>query len=487
MNSLAEPVRKTVTRYQMLRPGDRIAVAVSGGADSVALLRLMDELRGELGVTLCVVHFNHQLRGADSDADEEFVAALARDRGLEVIVDRQNVAAAAQNYHWNLEDAARRLRYNFFEEIMARGTATRVATAHTADDQAETALTRMIRGTGLTGLASIYPVRGNIIRPLLEVRRQTLRNYLAAVKQEWREDATNADARRLRARVRQRLLPEIEQNFSKSIVSKLGELAELARDNEAFWTALAEQRYSNIAKRAKTNVCIQINDLLCPMEALQTQQRVAPEAFRALTQRIVRRIYADIAANGGELSRKHVEQVIHLAQNGASGQQAELPGGVRVRREFDRLVFVGAGKYNKNDVKRSQGDYAYDVELPIRGATVVTIPEISRTFYLKVIDWSVRERETTSEGVVLDAERLCTPLILRNWKPGDAYCPSGRHHPHKVARMLIASRINATQRASWPILTSAGRIAWADRMPAAREFSASEATRTGLWIAEDAG
>lgn len=453
----------------------------------MALLRLMDELRGELGVTLCVAHFNHQLRGGDSDADEKFVAALARDLGLEVIVDRQNVAAAAQNHHWNLEDAARRLRYSFFADIVNQGGASRVATAHTGDDQAETALARMIRGTGLTGLASIYPVRGNIIRPLLEVRRRTLRNYLAAVKQEWREDATNADARRLRARVRQRLLPEIEQNFSKSIVSKLGELAELARDNEAFWTALVEQRYCVIATHGKTNISLKVNDLLCPMGALHTEQRGVQDPFRALTQRIVRRIYADIASNGGELSCKHVEQVIHLAQIGASGQQTELPGGVRVRKEFEALVFASAGKYNKRDVKSSQADYAYDVELPIRHTTVVTIPEISRTFYLKVIDWSQRERETTFEGVVLDAERLRSPLILRNWKPGDAYCPSGRCHLHKVARMLIARRINATHRASWPILTSAGRIAWADRMPAAREFSASEATRTGLWIAEDVG
>lgn len=472
----------------MLRPGDRIGVAVSGGADSVALLRLMDELRDDLGVTLCVAHFNHRLRGADSDADEEFVASIARERGLEFIVDRKDVAGAAKSRGWNLEDAGRRLRYDFFTDVVAHRAATQVATAHTADDQAETILARLIRGTGLAGLASIYPVRGAIIRPLLEVRRESLRSYLTGMKQGWREDATNADARRLRARVRQRLLPEMEQHFSRSVVNKLGELAELTRDNEVFWTALVEEQYRNIAERTNTTTCIQTKNLLWPMGAVHAERFGERNPFHALTQRIVRRLYADIATIGGELSRNHVEQVIQLAANGSSGRRVELPGGVRVRKEFDQLIFAGAEE-NKCASGRSlqKNSYAYDVEVPTQGSTAITVPELGRRFHLKVIDWPLRERETTHEGVVLDAERLRTPLVLRNWKPGDAYCPSGRSRQRKVARMLIASRVSLAQRTSWPVLTSAGRIVWADRMPAAKEFSASEATRTGLWIVEDVG
>lgn len=485
MLPLTAAVRKTIERYEMLSPGDRIAVAVSGGADSVALLRLMDELRDELGVTLCVAHFNHQLRDADSDADERFVASLARERGLEFIVDRKDVAAAAKSRRWNLEDAARRLRYTFFAEIVARGRATCAATAHTADDQAETTLARLIRGTGLTGLGSIYPARGSIIRPVLGVRRQALRSYLAAIEQEWREDATNADTRRLRARVRQYLLPQMEQSFSKSIVNKLGELAELARDNEGFFAALVEERYRSLVDRADRAASIQAKHLLWPMGA---EQCAGPNPFRALTQRIIRRLYAEVATAGGELSRKHVEQVIDLAEDGASGRRVELPCAVRVCKEFDRLVFAGADKNKGAPGGSSQGaSYSYEVCLPTRGSTAITVPELGRTFHLKVIDWPLRERETRTEGVVLDAETLCSPLLLRNWRLGDAYCPCGRSGRRKVARMLIAGRITAAQRASWPILTSAGRVAWVDRMPAAKEFSASEATRTGLWIVEDVG
>lgn len=472
----------------MLRPGDRIAVAVSGGADSVALLGLMDELRDDLGVTLCVAHFNHQLRGADSDADEKFVASLARERGLKFFVDRKDVAAVAKAQRWNLEDAARRLRYSFFAEIVSKGAATRVATAHTADDQAETTLARLIRGTGLRGLASIYPVRGAVIRPALALRREALRSYLAAVKQEWREDATNADTRRLRARVRRRLLPEMEQNFSKSIVNKLGELAELAREDEVFWTALVEERHRNRVERTGATVRIQTKDLLSPMGAVDAEQRGEQHPFRALTGRMIRRLYTEVARAGGELSGKHVDQVVRLAERGASGRRVELPGGVSVRKGFDRLIFAGAADHKgayAGFLRKSS--YAYDVKLPTRGSAAITVPELGRTFHLKVIDWPLRERETRCEGVVLDAERLRAPLVFRNWKPGDAYCPFGRSSERKVARMLIADRIDLAQRASWPILTSAGRIVWAVRMPVAKEFSASEATRTGLWIVEDVG
>lgn len=468
----------------MLRAGDRVAVAVSGGADSVALLRLLDQLRGDLGITLCVAHLNHQLRSADSDSDEDFVATLARQRGFVFIVAREDVASVAKQRGWNLEDAARRLRYDFFAKIVADGRAACVATAHTADDQAETVLARLIRGTGLTGLGSIYPVRGGVIRPLLEVRRSDLRNYLVALNQEWREDATNADTQRLRVRVRQRLLPEMEQNFSSSIVSKLSELAALARDEEEFWKASVKERCSQLVTKAGENSSITARDLLWPMGDSPQERFAGKNPFRALTQRIVRHLYAGAGPSHGELSRSHVEQVIRLTEK-STGRCLELPGGVRVRKEFDRLVFTSGGYCLAKPTPPESVSYAYSIELPTRGSVAVSVPELGRCFRLKVIDWPNRERETTCEGVVLDAERLRSPLILRNWKSGDAYCPRGRRRLRKVTRMLSAGCITAAQRALWPVLTSAGSVVWVDQMPVAAEFSASEATRTGVWIFDD--
>jgi tRNA(Ile)-lysidine synthase len=179
-------VLETIDRHSMIRPGDRVGVGVSGGADSVALLRLLADLRRKLGIGIFVLHFHHQLRGADADEDERFVKDLAKDLQLDFVNDRADVAGEARRNALNLEDAARRLRYQFFASVAAARGLNRVAVAHTADDQAETVLAHLLRGTGLTGLAGIYPVAGLIVRPLLETRRDELRDYLSGLGQSWR-------------------------------------------------------------------------------------------------------------------------------------------------------------------------------------------------------------------------------------------------------------------------------------------------------------
>ncbi|MHB8411104.1 MAG: tRNA lysidine(34) synthetase TilS [Candidatus Acidiferrales bacterium] len=477
-------VLNTIQRHEMLRVGNKLGLAVSGGADSVALLRLFEELRGEFGITLCVLHFNHQLRGAESDADEAFVKSLVRAHGIECITENADVAAVAKRHGWNLEDAARRLRYDFFDSVLNAGTADLVATAHTADDQAETILTRIVRGTGLAGLSSIHPIRGKIIRPLIEVRRNDLRAFLAERQQEWREDATNRDTQRLRARVRHRLLPELEQNFSASIAERLCDLAALAWDDEQFWSALVEERYSQIVSRDPRGFLVDVQDLLSPMSGSRLQKILS---VRALTQRLVRRLYAELVKGEGQLSRNHVEQVVRFAFCGSSGRKLQLPGGVTVEREFGQLFFRSGGDAlgaKPADCAHAVRSYEYKLEFPGAGSTAISIPELGRSFHLKMIDWPNAERDTRCQGVVLDAERLCAPLVLRNWNPGDAYQPFGRQRPRKLARMFIDGRIGVAERALWPVLTSAGRVAWADRMPVAQEFSATDVTRTGLWIVE---
>ena len=481
--------RDTIRRHHMLAPGNRLGLAVSGGADSIALLCLFESLRNELGVTLCVLHFNHQLRREDSDADEAFVKSLASVRGMECLTETADVAAIAKRRGWNLEDAARRLRYEFFHAAISQGAASCVATAHTADDQAETVLARMIRGTGLTGLSSIQPVRGKIIRPLIEIRRHDLRCFLTECKQDWREDETNSDTQRLRARVRHRLLPELERNFSHCITERLCDLASLAQDDECFWSALVEERYRQLVSRSAAGFSVGVSDLLFPVPNLSRQKTAMSNPCRALVQRLVRRLCADVAQTEGQLTRIHVERVISLAEHGSSGRKLQLPSGVTVERQFDRLVFRRSSLtttcVSDQEGARPVGSYKYEVTLPDNGSTAISVPELGRSFRLKMIDWPKAERDTRRENAVLDAKRLVAPLVLRNWEPGDSYRPCGHRQTRKLARMLMAGRIASTERALWPVLTSAGRVAWADRMPVAEEFSTTDATRTGLWIVED--
>ncbi|MFY9689929.1 MAG: tRNA lysidine(34) synthetase TilS [Candidatus Acidiferrales bacterium] len=493
MTPFEQRALRNIREGRMLSPGDRVGVAVSGGADSVALLRLLHRFRGQLGITLLVVHFDHRLRGGESDADAEFVAELARGLKLDVEIDREDVAAAAARHKWNMEDAARRLRYAFFERAIAEGKATRIAVAHTADDQAETVLAHLLRGTGPAGLAGIYPVAGTIVRPLLWCRRESLRKYLRDLKQAWREDSTNRDVRRMRARIREQLLPLLERDFSPQVATRLGRIARLSREEEQFWAALVEDRLRALARSRGATFAINARDLLAPLAlsaaggALDEPARQAdsPPPLRALTERLIRRLYQRVSGSAQGPTAERVEQVIRLAAESTSGRRVELPGGVYVERSFDELIFWCAGnRALRDETAGTSHTYQYSVTLPKRGATTVSVPELKRCFHLKVIDWPHAERDTKAECVALDADLLRPPLILRNWRPGDAYRPRGGRQARKLKRMFLAKRIPIRERAGWPVLEGGGRIVWVRGMPAADECCAGAGTSAGVVIEE---
>jgi len=480
----------------MLTAGNRVGVAVSGGADSVALLRLLHRLRDDLGITLAVVHFDHALRGVESETDAAFVAELARVLNLEFLAAREDVGAEAARQGWNLEDAGRRLRYAFFERVIGEGAVTHIAVAHTADDQAETLLAHVIRGTGPTGLAGIYPVAGAIVRPLLGTRREILREYLRANGQTWREDSTNRDLQRTRARIREQLLPVLERDFSGAIVEHLSELARLAREERNFWDALVEDRVRALARIDDEGIRIAVEALLGPLTLRTSRtENPAPPAkgnefgpWRVLTERLVRRLYEVVRGNRRELGADHVEQVIHLASGSSSGHHVELPGGIIVRRIFSELIFSRSAAIRQscgNGTAKQVNAYQYVLNLPLCGTATVSIPELGKCFRLKVIDWPVTESDTKRDANALDADLLRSPLILRNWRPGDAYRPRGRRHELKLKNMFLAGRVPSGARAAWPVLESGGRVIWAQGMPAAEDFRARENTRTGVVIEEE--
>jgi tRNA(Ile)-lysidine synthase len=492
---LEQFVLNTIRQSRMLTAGDRVGAAVSGGADSLALLALLDRLRDELGITLAVVHFNHALRGAESDADASFVELEARNRGLEFLIAREDVLAAAAREGWNLEDAARRLRYAFFERVIDQNQLTHIAVAHTVDDQAETVLAHLLRGTGPTGLAGIYPVAGRIVRPLLGSRRETLREYLRANGQTWREDSSNRDTRRTRARIREKLLPLLQQDFSPAIVSHLGELARLAREEGTFWDALVEDRFQSLARHDGTGFSIAARDLLQPLDlriaSTQTFTSLKSNDFgplRVLTERLIRRLYEGVRGNRRELGANHVEQVIRLANESTSGRAVELPGGIIVRRNFNELIFalnVPAQPRKSDETPRRANSYEYIVSLPLSNTASVSVPELGKRFRLKMIDWPLTESDTKRDANALDADLLRSPLILRNWRPGDAYRPQGRRQTQKLKSMFLAGRVPSGARPGWPVLESAGRVIWAQGMPAADDFCARQNTRVGVVIEED--
>ena len=482
--SLSHRVLAALRKCGKLRPGDTLGVGVSGGADSVALLRLLLEVREGLAVRLIVVHFNHRIRGAESDSDEEFVRRLAGAYALEFASGGEDVPLAAVRNGWNLEDAARRLRYEFFERQVQDGRVARVAVAHTADDQAETLLAHIFRGTGLTGLGGIYPEMGSVMRPLLEVRRRELQEYLAGIGQDWREDSSNQDTSRLRARIRHRLLPMLEQEFQPAVVAQLSRLSLLARREEEFWTQLVSSAFSSVAVReSRQEISVSVGDLLYPLRVGNATQKEAA-APNALSFRLVRRIYEQLRGSRQQLTAQHVEQVLHLATDARSGAETHLPG-ARVLREFDRLKFSSGPQSARAGKVLRERSFAYPVVLAERSPSEVVVPEIACRVRLKVIDWPRWARDTTGAQVALDFDRLRCPLVLRSWLPGDSFRLPGRRRVRKLKRLLLESRITVRDRAGWPVLTSGGVLAWVRGFPVATEFAAATGTRQGVVIEEE--
>jgi tRNA(Ile)-lysidine synthase len=491
---LIKRICATISRHEMLRAGDRVGIGVSGGSDSVALLRILQEVSTQQGMRLAVLHFNHGLRGADSEGDEQFVAALAGHLQLPFFSGREDVASVARARHWNLEDAARRLRYGFFAARVGEGRIDRVAVAHTADDQAETVLARVLRGTGPAGLAAIYPVNGHVVRPLLEVRRTELREYLNNLGQPWREDASNYDRTRLRSRLRHQVLPILEREIQPAIVNHLGRLAAMSREDEAFWKALTRARLGALLEREGGQLRIRCADLLNPSlnEGPLSGIDLPGEARLAVAQRLVRGIIEELRGHCRQWTADHVERVVRLAAAGSSGSRIELPG-VMVERSFDWLWFSPANGETKGCVAASSEAnstvslaFSRLVELGNPGEfTVVAVPEIKRRFHLKVVDWRLWRSDTELDKAALDRDLLDPPLVLRNWHPGDSFRPKGRRSSRKLKQFLRMKRVAVSDREGWPVLTSANMLVWTRGLPVAAEFAPRPATRAGVIIAEE--
>jgi len=489
-----------IRRDELLVAGDRVGVAVSGGVDSVALLRLLLALRHDLGVVLSVVHFNHQLRGAESDADQEFVAGLAREHRLEFHSESGDVAQLANQQHSGVEAAARELRYRFFRRLLGSGqdgepevsqlspeiVLTRIATAHTLDDQAETVLMRVIRGTGLRGLGGIFPRilvededgegHGEIVRPLLGLRRCELERYLADLKQTWREDSTNSDSSFTRNRVRSLVLPLLEREFNPAVAESLAELAEIARDEEDYWENEISGWLGTVVQWSQPEwtrglaglgdgqslVQIQSSHTSCDQQLLDRLEEPGPAVMNASVSRpwlltepraVQRRVLKAIGEEAGiPLEFKHIEEILRFAaEDGPSGKELSLPLGWKIVREPEVMVFVTP------DLRRQEKipDYAYSLGVPGR----VLVPELGVVIEALRIPPESQVAEYNSQQL-LRAELLQEKLIVRNWRPGDRFWPAHTKSPKKIKELLQDRHVAQPERRLWPVAVSGNEIVW---------------------------
>jgi tRNA(Ile)-lysidine synthase len=456
MPTLPDIARRTAERLQMLPPGAPVLALVSGGADSTSLLRLL--AAGELGARpLRVLHVNHLLRDADADADAAFVSALCESLGVECRVVRYDVSAYAEAEGLNLEDAGRRVRYRFADEELdallaeqRRGPDSgRIAVAHTFDDRLETMLMRLAGGAGPRGLLGIRPVRGRIVRPLIEARRTDVEAWLTGLGQEWREDATNADTTRLRAAVRARLLPElraVNSRFDEGMARTFTILTEeddlLSEMAAGFADSFAEVRPGEV-------------ELEVPF-------------MRTLTRPILRRVLREVLDRAfPEASRLEFEHIEAVADGMAEERFArDLPFGLRVWSEYGKM-FLSRAPGAAAPVTPSLLDVPGETDLGLSGS-IETEP--------------VGPEAVTADpmSAVVDAGRIRGPLVADGPREGDRMRPLGMDGTKKVADLLAEAKVPRRERPERPVVRDGDSVVWVAGVRLSDEYKVTRETTEAL-------
>jgi tRNA(Ile)-lysidine synthase len=451
-------IARTIEGHRMFQAGQTVGVAVSGGADSVCLLHTLLELAPRWDLRLSVLHLDHGLRGDESRADAEFVRDLATRLGLAITLKAVDLTSISDN----LEQAARKARLAFFREQLAAGRVARVATGHTRNDQAETVLFRFLRGAGTAGLAAARPVTADgIVRPLLDVSRTEVEEFLHNRGLAWREDSTNTSPQFARNRIRHQLLPQLARDWNPGIVETLAQTADWALAEEDYWKC-------EIARLAEGLLIERDGAVLMHASALS----VLPlAAARRVVRHAMERVKGDLLAIG----YGHVSAALDMAASTEGDGRIDVPG-LAIQRSFDWLRFSPAGP----------DPPGYNLEVPVPGT--VCVPGSGLAIHLELVAKS--ETLDPPDSVYnkgtgcLDWQFLNGSLNVRNWKPGDRYQPSGDVGEKKLKTLFQQARIPIWERRNWPILMLGSTIVWARRFGPAARFAARAGSTKLLVVRE---
>ncbi len=457
MHPLEIRVRKTIREYGMLSPGEHVLVAVSGGADSTALLLCLHRISADFSLSLTVAHLNHRIRGPEGDADEDFVRRMCGDLNLPFISETIEVKKQAAEAKQNLEELARQMRYDFLRRTARQVKAEKIAVGHNLNDQAETALFRFIRGSGIEGLSAIHPVvDGLVIRPLLACSRDSILEYLKQRGASFREDSTNKDIRHARNRIRHELVPYLENAFNPRLVPTLAREALLARETWSFIESQSMQALQSLHSRLDEGISLRVKGLLELHPALQKQ--VLREALRSCMGSL----------HG--INSIHIQSILSLCQVGHSGDQVRIPHGSIAVREFDSLLLLRC-------TPLSNPAFAYELDVP--GQRYVAEAEATFKAMIGTAPDVKTMKAKCSAQAFLDASVLPPLLTIRSRLPGDRYGGTGHR---KVKKMLISRRIPLAQRLVLPIVAVSGDVIWIPGFRPARGYEARPESQSCIRI-----
>jgi len=440
--TLLKKVRRTIEEHVMLEKGDNVVVGISGGPDSTALLVVLRELKEEYGLRLVAAHLNHLIRKGAAKKDADFSAGIAKRMGIPSVVESRDVPRIAKERGLSMEEAARVARYDFYREVAKRRGANKIALGHTSDDQAETVLMRLIRGSGLLGLSGIPPARrlGDtmIIRPLMGVSRDEITEFLKKRGIPYRIDATNDQSICARNKVRRQLIPYLEKRFSPSIKSTLADIGKNLRVDYDYMTAMAHRAFRRYAR--------------CGRNAVEIRRAFLRED-KAIQRMIIREALKRLKGDLNAVTYRHwqdLERLLCARQRWAFS----LPGKITARADKEKLIL-------SSEVPGSGATYLgglYTLDVPGR----LSLPEIQKTLKASAVKKRPAFRSKRSRNVeYFDGARLQRPLLVRFKRFQDSIQPLGMDRRKKLKRLFIDEKVPAAARARVPLVLSGADIIWA--------------------------
>jgi tRNA(Ile)-lysidine synthase len=469
-------VRETIKKYHMLERGNMVIVAVSGGPDSVALLKALNIFSDEYRLTLIIAHLNHGLRGEESNNDEEFVRKLSESMGIEFEYKYIDISSLRQRKGKSVEVIAREERYQFLAEVARKHKAHKIALGHHLHDQAETVLMNFIRGSGIEGLKGILPVRDGIyIRPLLAITRQEILDFLEKEGIRFMIDSSNAQDFYLRNRIRHHLIPKLKEDYNPKIEEGLVHLAEIVRlEDEYMKTVLKEIMSGWEGNGESGEIRISITEFLLLHEAIQNR------AIKTILQRF--------SPSGSGIGYVHVKSVMDLVRSRRPNGCLHLPFNIEVRREYNSLVIVrrkrqdgkplwalpcGRNRYF-SFLDAGIGQFSYDIAIPGR----VEILELGMTLVFDLLDKHPNSIHFNGEKIVyMDFEAMRFPLVIRNLRPGDRIQPLGMEGVKKLKCYFIDRKIPQRERRKIPLLVDGQSVLWIVGMRLSERVKITDKTR----------